>query len=422
MFEEILKKIKPSKEEEKIIWNKINEFLEILEDAGLETMVGGSIGKGTWLRGVSDVDVYVLFENDEEISDKLENTLKELNFNYIRVHGSRDYFKVPFHDLEFELVPILKISNPKEAKNVTDISPFHIKYVKSKISEDPKLADEIRLTKAFAKAINAYGAESYVNGFSGYACEVLTIYYGSFMNLLKAASNWRPKVIIDPEKAFKNLQEIFKKLDKHKLKSPIVVIDPVYPERNITSAVRGKAFASFIFYSRRLLEDINNAEKYFEKKTINLSKAVEKSKKLGVKLIYLIVKGQSNNLDVANTKVLKFAELISKNLKSLGFVVEDIDIVFQKNLNSLAEIFVYYYPESLPEYEKKMGPPVWVRENSENFYERWKDSEIKFDDSGRIIVFGKRKVRTSREAIEYILDKYKEAVEDKVSIYKIDFF
>jgi len=244
MFEHILNKIKPSKDEEINLLNKVNSFCKILQELGLEIMIGGSVGKGTWLKGTSDVDIYVLYKDDKNISDKLESKLKQTNLSYIRVQGSRDYFKVFFEDLEFELIPILKIDSPEKARNVTDLSPFHVKYVKSKIKENKFLADEIRLTKAFFKSIGVYGAESYINGFSGYVCEVITIYYKSFMNLVKDAVKWRPKVVIDVENFYPDKSKIFEEINKDKLKSPIIVIDPVYKERNIASAVNCKSFSN----------------------------------------------------------------------------------------------------------------------------------------------------------------------------------
>ena len=43
----------------------------------------------------------------------------------------------------------------------------------------------IRIAKAFCHANNSYGAESYINGFSGYALELLVYYYGSFLKFIK---------------------------------------------------------------------------------------------------------------------------------------------------------------------------------------------------------------------------------------------
>src|SRR3989344_5865150 len=100
--------------------------------------------------------------------------------NAVRIHGSRDYFVVKENNnFEFEIIPTLKIKKPSEAKNIIDLSYFHVNYVRNKL-KNKKLADEIKLAKAFIHYSDCYGAESYINGFSGYAVELLVIYYGSF--------------------------------------------------------------------------------------------------------------------------------------------------------------------------------------------------------------------------------------------------
>ncbi len=407
----------PSKEEEEKAWRIINEFKSKLEDYLPEVLVGGSFGKGTWLKGASDVDLFIRFsKDDEKISNKVEGALKKLGIDYIRIEGSRDYFKVHYKNFEFELVPIVKISKPEKAKNITDLSPFHVDYVRRKIIEKPYLANEIRLTKAFMRTIGVYGAESYISGFSGYACEVLTIHYNSFLDLLKNSSNWKPKIIIDPENFYKNKQEVVNKLNIHRLRSPIIVIDPVYPARNVTASVSTKSFAQFIFYTRRFLEDINkyNIEKYFivEQKTEEYF--IRKYKRLGTCLIVFEVIGKGNNLDVKNTKILKFLKFIKKQLTALGFIVLDYDIIFQKDLNCTGKIYLYVYPNCLPEYELRSGPPVWTRDHSEKFYRKWANFEIKVNSDGRLFAIIPRKVKTLQEAINFIFNNLKNSIEDKV--------
>jgi len=75
---EILRKIKPSKIEEAILKIKINRFLGRLNKnlEGTEAILGGSVAKDTHLRGTSDVDIFVLYEKDKDISNKLEKSLK----------------------------------------------------------------------------------------------------------------------------------------------------------------------------------------------------------------------------------------------------------------------------------------------------------------------------------------------------------
>jgi tRNA nucleotidyltransferase (CCA-adding enzyme) len=82
---------------------------------------------------------------------------------------------------------VKKISKPKEAENITDLSYSHVNYIKKRI-KNKKILDEIRIAKAFCYATNTYGAESYIGGFSGYAIELLVYHYGSFLKFIKAIS------------------------------------------------------------------------------------------------------------------------------------------------------------------------------------------------------------------------------------------
>src|SRR5207248_3084550 len=97
----------------------------------------------------------------------------------------RDYFFLMADErLVFEIVPVKKVKNPKQAENSTDLSYFHVKYINNKL-KNRKLVKEILLAKAFLKAQEVYGAESWIHGFSGYSIECLIIYYKSLDKMLK---------------------------------------------------------------------------------------------------------------------------------------------------------------------------------------------------------------------------------------------
>ena len=96
------------------------------------------------------------------------------------IHGSRDYFQInESKDFVIELIPVIKATDPKKAENITDLSYSHVKYINKKI-KNQKILDEIKIAKAFCYATKTYGAESYINGFSGYSLELLIYHYKSF--------------------------------------------------------------------------------------------------------------------------------------------------------------------------------------------------------------------------------------------------
>ncbi len=430
MLEEIKEMLRPSEEERKKAYKIINEFINLLQTnlKDADVFLGGSFGKDTWLPGDSDVDLFVRFDKKyrgQRISDLLEEALKKINVSYIRLHGSRDYFKVKYKGYEFEIVPILKIDNPKEYEVITDVSPFHVLYVKKKLDEKPELKDEIRLLKAFMKTIGVYGAESYIQGFSGYVCELLIIYYRSFLNLLKEALNWKPKVVIDIEKHYKNEKEIFKKLNKHKLKSPLIIIDPVDPERNAAASLSYQTFSKFllnVYFFLKDLEEKKDIKKWFSRIKKKKEDLIKKKEKLKVPMILFEVRGKGNNKDVVNTKILKFKEFLEKQLEIYGFKVLDSEIIFQEDVNSKGYIALYYYPKELPEYTLHEGPLPWIHPHFERFVEKWKEYEIKVRSDGKLIAIIPRKIRNIKELWEYLKDKYKSSIEDKVEVLNVEFY
>ena len=243
---EILEKVEPPKKELDIIKNSLEDFIKKFEKKlkilkiNAEVFVGGSFAKNTVIKkDYYDVDVFIRFDKkygNEEIS-KLTGKILKGFVNVSIIHGSRDYFRVKISPSFFiEIIPVRKIKNPKDAENITDLSYSHVNYIKRKIKSQ-KLLDEMKLAKMFCYANHCYGAESYIKGFSGYSLELLIYYYGSFLKFIKTISKMENKIVLDIEKQYKNKQEILMDLNSSKLKSPIVLIDPTYKQRNTLAAL-----------------------------------------------------------------------------------------------------------------------------------------------------------------------------------------
>jgi len=270
---DILNKINPGEKEREKVKKTADNFLKKLQSRlkYCDMLIGGSMGKDSWLSGDYDIDIFVKFPKSylkKDISKILQNSLKGIKFKVI--NGSRDYLQVKHGNYLFEIIPVMDIRFHEEAANITDVSPLHVIWVK-KNNKDP---EQIRLTKAFLKANNLYGAESYIKGFSGYVVEILTIHYGSFMDLAKAASNWKGSVIIDPSRFYKNKKEIINNLDKNKLSS-LILIDPVQPNRNAAASLSPEKFDEFVGLCKKYLK--NPHEEFFvEKKRMFLKSSALK--------------------------------------------------------------------------------------------------------------------------------------------------
>ena len=376
MFERILKKVKPDKKEQLEVTRKVKEFLSKLKLEDADYFLGGSYAKNTWLKGKHDIDIFIRFDNEENISDKLEKFIKKSFKKYERIHGSRDYFLIKFKNTDFELVPVLKINNYKEAKNITDVSPLHVKWVRENLNSDQ--CDDARLAKQFLKAAGCYGAETYIKGFSGYLIEILIKYYSSFLKFIENAGNWKYGETIDIMKnsTFQTDQ-----------KFPLTVIDPVQPNRNVASELSYEKFNLFLGYCNEFLRSDKN-EIYFKERKFSIE---------GFDLIIAAIPLEGSK-DVAGTKLLKVYEKILEEINNQNFNV----IYSGWNWNKKALFCYKVGNEKLDKLEKYFGPPLDMKEDVKNFKTKYKGLQFG-NENNKIFVIKPRKFNDVRQLIKHLI-------------------
>jgi tRNA nucleotidyltransferase (CCA-adding enzyme) len=325
ILKEVLEMVKPSGKELTKINKTVKLFLKKIEQnrkdrkINAQVFIGGSFAKKTLIKKDSyDIDIFIRFDKkykNELLSDLTEKILSGLRA--VRVHGSRDYFKAHSSgNLFFEIVPVRKIKNPKEAENITDLSYSHVNYIKKKIKSE-KLLDEIRLAKAFCYANGSYGAESYVQGFSGYGLELLVYKYKSFLNFIKAMNKIKldKKEVIDIEKHHKNKSRILMDLNSAKLHSPIILVDPTYKHRNVLAALSLETLVSFQKNCKDFIR--KPGREFFVKKVINMEKLRIDANSKGYEFIILKAETDKQEGDIAGSKLLKIYRHLSS--ESSGF-------------------------------------------------------------------------------------------------------
>ncbi|MEM3405892.1 MAG: hypothetical protein QW117_02900 [Candidatus Pacearchaeota archaeon] len=352
ILKEIKKEILLEKEKQKEINEKLSLFIKILKKHKIDFFVGGSIAKDTIIKKEKyDIDIFLRFKNEREIKNKfnkiIKNIKKKTKFKCQKIHGSRDYYNFYYDDIIFEIVPTIKLSSPKNAKNTTDLSYFHVSYVKNKIKKNKKLAEEIKLAKKFVFASGYYGAESHIKGFSGYAIELLIIYYKTFKNFIKNIASSDKKIIIDIEKFYSNKKEILNEINESKIQSPIILIDPTFKERNVTSALSKETFKKFQKYCKNFLDnpskDFFSYEKMIKKRINNLEKK---------KAIKILIKTSFQEGSIAGSKLLKFYQFLNNCLKKY-YKIKDKDF-FYDNKKSAVCYFVLKKKDKL----LIKGPPI----------------------------------------------------------------
>ena len=396
ILDEALKEIQPDKNYEKEIFSKLNNIIKKINQNQkyIKAILGGSGAKGTWLR-TFDADIFVLFnynkfkDKSDKLSDILEKILRKKFRNIARLHGSRDYFQVKQNKFTFEIVPILKIQKAEQAKNITDVSPLHSNWV----LKHKKLANEMKLTKQFCQAQNVYGAESYIRGFSGYICEILTVYYGSFLNLMRAAAKWNDKVVVDVQKYYRG-KDIFKLVNTSKLVSPLIVIDPVQKDRNAAAALSAEKFELFKKAAQNFLKNPSNG--FFVKKS--LDEIFLKEKSTDKKLIKISVKPLAGKTDVVGGKLLKIYEFLANELNKHNFKTLKAGWEWDKKNDAI--FYFLFDKKKLPKTIEIEGPPLKIEQHANNFKKMHKKTFVK---NGKIYASDKRKFLMPEDLLKSLI-------------------
>ncbi len=249
--------------------------------------------------------------------------------------------------------------------------------------------------KAFSVANNFYGAESYVRGFSGYAIECLLIHYKNFEKTLKELCKCEDKLFIDSKKHYKNINDITIQMNESKQKSPVVLVDPTFKERNVLSALSEETFRKFQKIAISYLK--NPSAKYFELKVLDLGKLEEKAKKNNGQLIKINLETHKQAGDIAGAKLVKASNYIEDNLKKFFDVIQK---EFKYDEEQNAELYLIVKPK------KEViltGPPIEMKKHASVFKKAHKHTYTK---NGRLYT----KLEVPQDALKYtshFLDKNK---------------
>jgi tRNA nucleotidyltransferase (CCA-adding enzyme) len=371
---EIIKEVKPEKgtfDKIKIISNDFcKELDKRLKKAKIkaEVFIGGSLAKETMIKKDKyDADIFVRFESrykEEDISGLLE---KVIGKDAKKIHGSRDYYQIFAEGLILEVIPVIKVKKPSEAQNITDLSYFHVKYIKERTKKNKRLGDEILLAKTFAHVQGCYGAESYIKGFSGYSLELLICHYGSFLKLVKELSKHDSgKIVIDDKKYYKNKNEVLLEMNESKLQSPIILVDPTFKERNVLAGLSEETFNRFKEACINLIK--NSSKNLFKKK--DAKEELEKKYKERLKTIKVWTTKQKG--DIAGTKSKKFFDFFSEMIKR-EFEIKERNFEYDETENAA---YFYFVVERKGE-EIITGPHITKTENLASFKKKHKDAFIK---------------------------------------------
>lgn len=366
----VLKKIKPREEERRELSRAAEGILErVRVEAGktgldVRGILVGSSARGTWVSGEHDLDVFLTFPEEttreelERIGLSIARKVAE-GARWEERYAEHPYIHAFYDGYEVDLVPCFRVERASQIKSSVDRTPFHNEYISKNIKG---LEDEVLLLKQFMKGRGVYGSELKTHGFSGYLTELLIIYYRSFIEVLKAASTWKPGLVIDMG-GHGNVAP----------SDPLVMVDPTDPARNVAAALSIDQLGRFIDSARGFLE--SPAEEYFFP---NLPsplgdeelKIILKSR--GTTLIAIIFDAPDIVEDILFPQLRKMEQSVGEMIHRHDFKVFRSDVYSNKQAVILFELEV----SRLPEVKKHIGPPFWNKEHSGAFKAKYSGAKI----------------------------------------------
>ena len=397
LIKDVLSEIVPSEDEkakakrtELELRKRLDEILKNYPQ--LEYRFLGSYARNTWLKDNLEIDVFILFPEDTP-KDELERIGLEIGKavvdEYELRYAAHPYVHGIVEGVEVDIVPCYKLKSAEKIKSAVDRTPFHHEWLKDRIKGKE---NDVRLLKKFLKVSGIYGAEYKVKGFSGYLCELLVVFYGSFIDVIKNATKWTRNTVIDIPAG-----KVYRKKG-----SGFVVVDPVDPKRNVAANLSLDNLAKFVELCRKFLE--NPSKEFFiekEEQIIDDKRIAEEIEKRGTG-IYVVVFNRPDivddnlypQLEKACRKIDEF--LRRENflpLRSNYYADEDTCyLIFETQVKELAKI------------KRHEGPPFEEEKHVKRFLSK-KRKYKPFIEGGKYWVYVERKNYKVEDAIADLIKK-----------------
>jgi tRNA nucleotidyltransferase (CCA-adding enzyme) len=379
MDQTIFEQIVPTEAEREKELALAESIIAEIRELGHDAMLVGSIAKNTCLRGAKDVDIFILF-SENTTRKQLEKKGLEIGEKVCKAFGAKPdvhyaehpYTKTVIEGYDVDIVPCYKLKMGEKIISAVDRSPLHTSYVKKRLEKN----NDVRMLKYFMRKIGVYGANIRVRGFSGYLCELLVIHYGSFQNVLETASKWRKGERIDIENH-----------GKAQFSDPLVVIDPVDPERNVAAALNETNYCWFILAARHYLKHgkipararIMKARGKFFVVEWKIKREIEE-----------IIWSQLERFEEKVVKLLNFHEL------------SVMDSMVWTDSQTKAQLLVELEVWEMPEVNDHDGPEAYDRERCESFIEKYGKVVVR---GARLFTEKKREYRQAMPLLRHVLEE-----------------
>jgi len=361
--EKVLQKIKPTPAEEKAIKETAEEIIYLISrfSKAKDIVFAGSAARGTNLRGNHDLDIFFIYPHSmssEAIVSDLFLACKKVFSKVMTNYAKHPYFITEYNGFKVELVPCYEWDGKSKIKSAVDRTPKHLEFIKYNLTDKQK--DDVRILKQFLKNNELYGAEIAIGGFSGYLCELLIYYYGSFENLILSATMWQRGEFIKTNEKYEG--------------EPwhLIVPDPVDCRRNVASPVSLRKFYEFILLCREFIKHPKEEFFFYEFKPINMIDMEHIFNTKGTYFIFAIAERPPTKVDdVVYGKLLNDYKKVLPKLKEYRLIYSEIF------LNKDYCLICFEFEDShLSNIDKKIGPPVDFLEHCDLFLEKHKKAMI----------------------------------------------
>lgn len=385
IFSQVLKKIKPTGKEDIENYKVFNEIIEKLKTQtpkDVKIKLVGSFAKGTHIKNKREFDIFLLFTSKYSKKDLSELTFKWAHklFKHVTIaYAEHPYAKIKYKKFDIDLVPAYDINDIKQKATSIDRTPMHTKYINKKLTIKQK--QDVRILKQFLKGLDLYGAELRIEGFSGYLSELLIVNYKDIITLFKNAATWEMPLVIDIE----NYQS-YKQFNNPN--DPMILIDPVDKNRNVSAVVSKTSMARFIFYARKFLSKPSLQYFFPSKPKINKIKLEKLIKDRQTKIKIYEFNAPEVIEDILWPQLKKTAYSIKNKIENLEYRI--LDFYYWANKDKCI-IMYELYNDKLPKVSAHLGPNITRIKDVDKFIEKHNkavDMQIVHD---RIVTIKKRK-------------------------------
>jgi tRNA nucleotidyltransferase (CCA-adding enzyme) len=352
----VLDRVRPGQPDRKRIADTSASIIARVEDLAiarglpLRAMLVGSAARGTWLSGDHDLDIFLAVPPEESLAAALD-VARIAAPHYEEKYAEHAYIHARMDGFEVDLVPCYLVDDASHLKSAVDRTPFHTIYVSRKIAGKE---DDVLLLKQFMKGVGVYGSELKVGGFSGYLAELLVLSYGSFAEVLGAASLWRPGLRLDLEGHG---------TERHN--EPLTMVDPVDPKRNVAAALTLDRMLQFAVAARSFLAE-PNIDFFFPPPLTPLSdeQIIAELNRRETMPILIDFAAPDVVEDVLYPQLRKAEGSIGALLERNGFCMLHSDVsTYRDRAVMLFEMQVWQLSKAC----RRIGPPAWEAEHVARF-------------------------------------------------------